>query len=251
MATKTSLKIHCGEGTGSTKMYRRLKAYRGKEVRSDKIGFARFIKAIRIDNVAILPSCIEVVQEDFETIVSCCTMLKEFSIRHDEAYELPDLNLTPDVNMHAYTPTWTVTSQGSPIYQQLQHMRFTATLTARQLPMFHRLLARAVHLVSLMHDQHCDDDAERREEDLLPAHKFALPLPLQGRDHRVHDAKRENPTCTEHTRDVRDTLASRERSTKAVNVSRLTSQSPSSSCSTSCYFRSVSASWSLRSFPTS
>ncbi len=121
-----------------------------RTLRSDKVGFARLIKAIRIDTLAIPPSCIEVVKEDLETIMSRCTMLKELSVRHDETYPSSPYPKRPDVNMHAYIPTWIVNSQRPPIYQQLQRLCFAAVLTDDQLPVFHRLIASAVHLVSLV-----------------------------------------------------------------------------------------------------
>lgn len=46
--------------------------------RSEKCDFARLIKAIHIENLATLPSCNDVVKEDFETSLFC-TMFKEVS----------------------------------------------------------------------------------------------------------------------------------------------------------------------------
>ncbi len=107
-----------------------------RTLQSEKCDFAHLIKAIHIDNLAILPSCSDVLKEDFETIMSRCTMLKEFSFRTER--HLPCL---VDI-----IPTWDITH---PIHQQLHRLRFTTTLTDRQLPLIHRLLASAVHLVSL------------------------------------------------------------------------------------------------------
>ncbi|KAI0780328.1 hypothetical protein C8Q74DRAFT_1447650 [Fomes fomentarius] len=121
-----------------------------RTLQSERAGFARLVKVIHIDTLAIFPSCSHVVKEDFETIMSQCTMLKEFSIYYDDG-NLPYLDEV-DVNgtVHAYIPTWIVTSQGCPIYQQLQRLHFITTLKDRQLPVLHGLLANAVHLVSLM-----------------------------------------------------------------------------------------------------
>ncbi|KAI0762932.1 hypothetical protein C8Q74DRAFT_188884 [Fomes fomentarius] len=116
-----------------------------RTLRLENCDFARLIKAIHIDNLAILPSCIDVVKEDFETIVSRCTMLKEVSLCTEDHF--PYLGQADvDDTVHEFIPTWMITPQ---IYQQLQRLRFTATLTDRQLPVIHRLLASAVHLVSL------------------------------------------------------------------------------------------------------
>ncbi|KAI0762940.1 hypothetical protein C8Q74DRAFT_1451015 [Fomes fomentarius] len=116
-----------------------------RTLRLENCDFARLIKVIHIDNLAILPSCSDVVKEDFETIVSRCTMLKEVSLCTEDHF--PYLGQADvDDTVHESIPTWMITPHN---YQQLQRLRFTTTLTDRQLPVIHRLLASAVHLVSL------------------------------------------------------------------------------------------------------